>query len=386
MNIAVFTNVIGGHHLEYIHHVYEMAINDSNNCYYFILPKLFNELKGNFVWMESDRIEFLFFDEDFDKATNSYMSQIVSSYKICKLIRFFINKKKCSVLYVNTIIGILPLAPLLLSFSKCKVIGIIYKIYLYDKIEKKSTLLANKLKYTLLSRCALFSKVLVLNDTESASKLNSLYSTKKFLPIPDPYVKLPTNNIVDIRRKYNIGDDKVVFSHIGALSINKSTIEILLSLNNLSEKEKCDYVFIFAGVVQNEIKQNFYNLYKSLKKSINIIVEDKYCTYEELASFCIGSDALLIPYKRTSQSSGIIGYASQFGCPVIAPSNGLLGNLVRKYELGVIIDTVSTESLIGAYRRIANKDYVKPSLQYCKENNVAQFQQVIRSCIEPLNS
>ncbi len=382
MNIAVFSNVIGGHHLEYLHHVYEMAEEDTGNNYYFILPDNFIDTKGVFDWRNLNNVEFRFFENDLDKPTDSFFSQCMNSYRICLLLKRYLKLFKCDVLYVNTIMYLLPFAPFLLGFQKCRIMGVIYKIYLYDDDNTLSiNNVINILKYTLLSKSSLFSKILILNDSESAIELNKLYSTSKFLPIPDPFVKLPALNASAFREKYDIGEDKVVFAHIGALSINKSTIEILTSLRFLDVDARKRYVFVFAGIVSDEIKEVFYHLVDELKSSIHIIVEDRFCTYEEIASFCLGSNTLLIPYKRTSQSSGIIGYASQFSCPVIATSKGLLGKLVKQYKLGILIDEVTTENLIDAYRRVENNDYEKPSAKYCDEHSSELFKGVIKSCI-----
>ena len=385
MNIAIFSSDIRGHYLEYIHHVYEMAAEDSQNKYYFILPDRFLEIRRFFKWKELNNIEFCLFKSICDKPTDSYWQQCINSLKICSLLKQYLKQYKCEILYVNTIMYLLPFAPVLLKSCNCKVMGIIYKIYLYEDGNLLSRIV-NRIKYLLLSKCSLFSNVLVLNDSDSAMKLNEIYATNKFQPIPDPFVKLPVKDDFNFRKIYDIGSDKVVYAHIGALSINKSTIEILTSLKYLDEQEKQHYVFVFAGSVHDEIRGQFYHLLEVLKSEIRIIVEDRFCSYEELASFCRNSDALLIPYKRTSQSSGIIGYASQFGCPVIAPSKGLLGNLVKQYKLGILIDDISPECLVNAYRVIANRDCEKPSEQYCNEHDAGRFQLVLKSCINQIKN
>jgi len=384
MNIAIFTNLIGGHHLEYIHHVYEMAMRDMVNHYFFILPQKFNEIKNHFEWPESVNIDFCFFDEVFETTTISYFSQIICSYKICTLIKRYLRQYSCEILYVNTIMSILPMAPILLRSCNCKIFGIVYKIYLYDTKTSIFSFLANKIKYRLLSGSEVFSKVLVLNDNNGANIFNDTYSTKKFVAISDPFNKLPVYNTYDFRYKYDISRDMVVFAHLGVMSINKSTIEILSSLRYLDDVEKRKYVFVFAGIVEEEIKTVFYSYVNKLEKDVRLIIKNEYCSYEDIASICKGCDALLIPYRRTSQSSGIIGYASQFGKPVIAPSNGLLGRLVKQYGLGILIDEVTTDQLRDAYRRIYNKDYESPSLMYCEKHDVGQFQDVISTCINEI--
>lgn len=386
MRIAIFTHIIYGHHLEYIHHIYEMAVADDKNEYVFILPHKFLEVKDCLAWDNKRHIDWCFFEDNLGEQTLSFFSQIVSSFRICSFLRHYIRHYKCDVLYVNSLMHLLPMAPVMLGVNSCKVFGVIYKIYLYDAKGSFISDTINRIKYTLFSKSFVFSNVLILNDSDSAGNLNRIYSTEKFQFIPDPYIKLPVDHLIDIRQKYHIDSAKVVFSHIGALSVNKSTIEILTSLKYLDNEAKKHYVFIFAGVVHDEIKEEFYQLLKSLDPSVHVLVEDRFCTYEEIASLCVGSNALLLPYKRTSQSSGIIGYASQFGCPVIATSSGLLGKLVKQYNLGILIDDITPECLMNAYRCIEEGKIERPSMQYCEAHHVEQFQFVIKSCINQIAS
>lgn len=48
-------------------------------------------------------------------------------------------------------------------------------------------------------------------------------------------------------------------------------------------------------------------------------------------------------YRNTQQSSGSVGYAAYLGKPVIGPAKGLLGQLIRDYNLGIIIDEISPQ-------------------------------------------
>ena len=57
------------------------------------------------------------------------------------------------------------------------------------------------------------------------------------------------------------------------------------------------------------------------------------------------ADYILIPYKNTAQSSGVISYASQFCVPVIGPAEGLLGNLIRKFDMGLCIENPNSYAM-----------------------------------------
>lgn len=373
MKVLVFTHIMGGHHLEYIHHLYETAALDKDNNYVFLLPHSYNDVKDKFEWVTLQNVTFDFFEDCLFQEDPSSVSQMLSnSYRICKYLGNYSRDNGIDVIYSNHMIVFVPFAPLFIK--QAKIVGVIYRIFLHDIDElslKQKTL--DRIKYYIMSYFKVYKRVLILNDQESADHLNSLYHTNKFSFLPDPYLPLQSKKATDIREKYNIDKSKTLFVHFGAMNSNKGTIEILRSVKELVLDEKEKYTFFFAGRIAEDIRDVFYGLYERLKNSVQIVVIDQYCDYDFFSSLCTSCDAILIPYKRTSQSSGLIGYASQFGKPVIAPSKGLLGTLVRKYKLGILINDRTPQSLISAYKKVANGQFVSPSNDYCEDNSIESF-------------
>lgn len=378
--VIIYTIDIKGHFLEYFHHVYDQCRMNSTVKYIMVLPCDFEKICGNFVWANADNILFDFISkEDCEWINNN--SIIRKSLNACKYLRKKINEYHANRVFSLALISLLPFAPFYIP-RKCQLSGIIYMIYLYTW--KDSSIIAksqNIVKYLLMSLSNRISNVFILNDSESALRLNEIYHVKKYTYIPDPYVPIEVACPEDIRGKYLIGKDKTIFAHIGAMNLNKGTVEILESLKYLSGTEKKQYVFFFAGRVDEEIKQKFNQLVNDNKDSVKIIVKDEFCSYQFFASLCIASDAILTPYKRTSQSSGLIGYASQFGKPVIAPSRGLLGRLVEKYKLGILIRDCTPQSLCAAYKEIEKGAIVSPTFAYCNDNSVENFRKVLNDVL-----
>lgn len=381
MNIIIFNKTIGGHHLEYIHHIYEMGLRDKDNHYVFVLPRRFETLKEKWEWNRAENVEFDLFDDFDTRRFSSFISMLRDSWSVAGILKKYVIKHNADIIYSNYLIATLPFAPIRLP-RECKMIGIIYRIYLYQNTEKFSlSLLLEKLKFWILSNCRIYKRILILNDESSTKKLNHIWRTTKFTFIPDPYIPIKKDKIYNFRNRFGIDDTKVVFAHIGAMSYTKSSLEILESILSLPPQEADDYCFVFAGVVQEEIRHRFYELYESVKNIVQIILIDKYCSYEDFGSLCVASNAILIPYKRTLQSSGVIGYASQFKRPVIAADSGLLGSLVKKYNMGLLLEKIDNNSLMDAYRKVALGEVVKPDSSYCYENGIELFQDIIYKSI-----
>ncbi len=378
--ILIFTATVSGHNMEYLHHIYDVAIHNTNQRYVFVVPEEFEQVKHNFVWEFANHISFDYFAKE-ESASWQNKGMLASSYYLCKLVRNRIKKHKADKLFVVTLMSHLPFAPFMYGWH-VKMSGIIYKIYLHEW--KRSSFLSKAmavLKYMLMRICPLFDYVYILNDEYSASRLNKLYRTKKFCYLPDPYVPLSVvKNHANLRDELGVRPEQKLFVHFGALAERKGTMRIIDSLQFLSQEECDRYVFVFAGRIFPDIKEAFYAGVTQYQSKVCIHVKDDFCSFEYLAALCEACDAILMPYLETAQSSGVIGYAAQFGKPVIAPSDGLVGQLVQNYQLGITCNC-SAESLAGAYRQIAESKVEAPPSTYCNNHRVPDFQLFIQRAL-----
>lgn len=111
------------------------------------------------------------------------------------------------------------------------------------------------------------------------------------------------------------------------------------------------------------------------KADIQCLVFDEFCSYQFIADWCRACEAILVPYLMAYNSSGCIGYAAQCDKPVIGPSYGLLGRLIKKYNLGIMIDKITPQTLISAYRNI--RSFHCDGNVYMRGNSVLEFQKAI---------
>lgn len=376
MRILIVEPFITGHHLEYLHHVFMMSFKMPETEFVFVLPESFIQAKSMFSWPENNKV---LFDPslpilDRNAKQSSLTSSLKKSINYSRLTKKYYRKYKPDYLFSIDIMTLVPFLPLYIS--KIKTVGIVYDIYLRKPRLSLRTKIVSMCRFLVLSKSSLFKKVFILNDGKSANELNQMYNTDKFEYLPDPYVPLQLLNN-NFRKDNNISGDDIVFAHFGSLTKRKGTLDILYAIRDLNKEERTKYVFVFAGKVNDEIKNEFYNIVDSLNGEARIIVEDKFCSYEYLASLCSASNAILTPYRDTCKSSGLIGYASQFGVPVVAYEGGLLGELITKYKLGIFIPQGKT--MLDAFKQVAKHRIATPPQDYCMENCVTNFIEAIRN-------
>ena len=185
------------------------------------------------------------------------------------------------------------------------------------------------------------------------------------------------SQLEDIKEDLNISKQDNLFIQIGQLSFRKGTLEILDALRLMSSDEVEHNYFFFAGKVASEIHESFYSKVDQLKdKGVHLYIKDEFVSFEFLNSLCSSCDCMLTPYKNTSQSSGAIGYAAQYGKPVIGPSKGLLGYLIKHYKLGYQVNMVCAKEL---YQAITSFKRVPVPDDYVKDNQMNDF---LKLCLE----
>ena len=366
----IFDEQIAGHHLEYIHHLYMGGLEKINEDFVFFLSPDFKKVSTNLVWPTAPNITIKYIaDADISKLNKN---KLLKSLYLSKILRRISREYSISHIFLVSLMQFLPFLPLVLN-KRIRVSGIVYLIYLYRW--KKSSFfvrVSDLLKYLLLSRFKIFENIYLLNDSVAPVYLNKKYKTSVFKYLPDPFVPVSVDSIKNLREELRIPLDKIVLLHFGALSDRKGTISILKAIAIANENILSHCCFIFAGKVFDDIKESFYSLTNDLEKHTQIVIFDTFCSYDYIGSLCLTSNYILMPYKDSEQSSGVLGYAAQFKVPVVGPSVGLLGKLIKKYKLGLLLENCSEIKLKDFINGIYDIDF-KVKTSYTEEKTVLLF-------------
>lgn len=370
---AVFDYYLGGHHLEYIHHLYEGASKQKDYNFIFFLPKSFYVYSQKLVWNEHENIQFHFFDCD-ENIIRSY-GMLKKSLFLSKIINQFVKQYGLDKIILIETMPYLPFLPLVIS-RNVKLTSIIYNIARFRETPSLFVRFLDYIKYILISRFSCFERVFLLNDTESCLFYNNKYHTSKFDYLPDPYFPIEKKIDINIKEKYNIPKNKKILLHFGGMTKRKGSLDILDSILLSKDEAVLGYCFIFAGRVYDDIKNDFYNRISKIGNKCQILVFDKFCEYDFLGALCSASDFILMPYHTTSQSSGVIAYAAQYNKPVIAPSTGLLGSIVKNNKLGITLSKVNPTTIAWYLSNKVLDNYrhnETQSKQYLLNNTVEKF-------------
>lgn len=354
--IAIFDFYLGGHHIEYLHHIYMHAIEDATTSYTFILPNNFDKFGEKMLWPKANNIRFIFFELD-DKYVRS-LKTLEKARMLSRLLKKFADKTGIKEFVLIETMVFMPYLPLYLG-RKAKITSILYHLPMFNENTSFKSKIYSKMNLWLLANAPCFKKICLLNSTEAVEFYNKEFKTKRFSFIPDPYVPIECEKTLSaIREELGISPSKKIFIHFGGLTRRKGTLEILDALFLVDKDCLKNMAFIFAGRVIEDIKEEFYDKINRLKDKVQIIVFDQFCEYSLFAEICTVADYIMIPYRNTSQSSGVCSYAAQFRVPVIGPKEGLLGNIINNYKLGTGFQNLNSVKIAEILRESTYKEVV----------------------------
>lgn len=372
MKTLIFETSVLGHHLEYLHHYYMGALSHKEEKYIIMVPKEFLKVQDKYEWPKANHITFEYLrpeDELLLKEHNFYKL----GWNVSKILNKAVRSRGFDKVILTMLMQFIPFIIFLLP-RKVLVRGIMYKIYLYEESKMSwMRLVAEKFRFWLAVHSTVIEKIFVLNDMDSVWKFNCIYKTDKFRFLPDPVPEVNMRKVLDMRKDLNIPCSDTIYLHFGSLDRRKGTIDILKAIMTSTRQEMSGKTFIFAGKQKECLKKEFLPLLEEAKVKANILVFDEFCSYEFLNNLCFTCDVILMPYYLTNLSSGLLGYAAFFGKSVIGPNNGLIGSLIKKFQLGQTID-------IPIKKEDFSKDLTYDKLgflQYTKVNSLHAFTTLI---------
>ena len=132
---------------------------------------------------------------------------------------------------------------------------------------------------------------------------------------------------------------------------------------------------MFAGKVSKDIKEKFDAYIQQLQKKCRVVKYDGFCAYELLADLCYSCDCIVVPYKNTSYSSGVIGDAALYQKTVVGPGAGLLKKLIRRKRLGVTMNDNNPLALAAILN--STDAYLPRPNNYPQKETVEEFTKTI---------
>jgi len=149
----------------------------------------------------------------------------------------------------------------------------------------------------------------------------------------------------EARRYLGLPEDKVIFLHFGSLHSGKDIETILAAIRDVP-----DVLLVHAGAIAVRLPlmtpQELIDSVQHHGLQNRVLIKDYYIPEAEKEYYFSAADAMLLSYKRDSlQTASLLWQAAKFRLPTIASDVGELGELVKRYNVGLVFKAEYTTSL-----------------------------------------
>lgn len=193
------------------------------------------------------------------------------------------------------------------------------------------------------------SDKLLVHTASLKKEIIELFSqpSEKVETVPHGFFDLPPTTIdkAALQVKYHAPRDKKILLFFGTIRENKGLDILLDVMKDLKNEHFLLITGQRAGASEKPIE--FYK--ETIKKndvSDSVYWVERYITDEEASEVFMVADAIILPYKKNFHSqSGVLNLAIGYEKPCVVSDVGGMGETVREYGLGIVVEPESPAAL-----------------------------------------
>lgn len=394
-----------GHHAGYIQYLVEYwKEHKPPGSLDILVTDTFTKLHQELVKMgaesESDKINFIAIspeEEALVSAKNSPLKRALSGFNEWKILCKYAAQLKttsCLIMYFDSLQ--FPLFMRLLS--PCFLSGIYFRpVFHYNSFAgfrptlrerfwqlRDRLFLARILKHPQL-------KFLFCLDPFVVEHLGRFEGSVTSLKLPDPI------NIYEdyqaktehLKKAWKIQPGRKIFLMFGAYRPRKGIEELLSAIELLPRESAEKFCLLLVGLIGDEptVKKRIDNIKQQLP--IKVVSHTDFVPEEEIQSYFQLSDVILAPYQRHIGMSGILIRAAAAQKPVLSSSYGLMGEIVKRYSLGIAVDTQIPTKITEGICQFVEKDIqdcgdISQMKNFAQQNMAEKFASTIFNTLNKL--
>ncbi|NJR50268.1 MAG: glycosyltransferase [Leptolyngbyaceae cyanobacterium CSU_1_3] len=357
----LFELSVGGHYPGYIQHlVRHWRERQLSGHLDVIVSPQFLEQHGDVVEEAGDRSEIRFraIAPQEDAALSSRSSgrtRAIRSFQEWQLIRQYATLLKadhCLIPYFDT--RQLPLA--LGATLPCSFSGIYFRpTFHYPTFEEyvgssKDWIQRSREKF-LLGRVLANPQLQTLFclDPFVLKHLDQFHTSTKAVYLPDPVQIYSHSPEITAHLKVELGIEahRKVFLLFGALDGRKGIQQLLTATATLSPENCQKLCLLLVGPIDPQEKPSIDSQIAEIQRSrpVQILHVNRFVIDREIQPYFQLSDVILAPYQRHVGMSAILVRAAAAQKPVLSSNYGLMGEMTRRHQLGLAIDSTDPQAI-----------------------------------------
>jgi glycosyltransferase involved in cell wall biosynthesis len=189
-------------------------------------------------------------------------------------------------------------------------------------------------------------------DPFAVTALAAQHSHKKVVHLADPVQPYPAKaaDLVALKTQLGITAERQVFLLFGGVDGRKGIYQLLEAIELLPLEVCKQFCLLLVGQPHPTDSVNIHQKIVTLceTKSLQAIEHYEFIPEAIVPAYFQLADAILAPYQRHVGMSGILLLAAAAGKPVLSSDYGLMGELARRYQLGLVVDSTKPTEIAKA--------------------------------------
>jgi glycosyltransferase involved in cell wall biosynthesis len=227
-------------------------------------------------------------------------------------------------------------------------------------------------------------------DPFAVKYLQRFHSKVNLLHLPDPIEIHPVESeaVNHLREQLAIEAGRKVFLLFGALDGRKGIYQLLAALSQVPLEVSQQICLILAGAPSAAERIVLQQQVDAVRQShqVQIIERYEFLPEADIPVYFQLADVVLALYQRHVGMSGILLWAAAAQKPILSSNYGLMGEMVRAYQLGLAIDSTQPEAIAQGLTQLLSQPLEqvgdRAAMQRFAEQNAAEnFAQIIFSQI-----
>jgi glycosyltransferase involved in cell wall biosynthesis len=229
-------------------------------------------------------------------------------------------------------------------------------------------------------------KTIFCLDPIAVEQINKIDKKARAVYMPDPIQLYDCTEaqIDELRQSLGIDSGRQVFLLFGELTARKGIYQVLDAIETLSPELSQKLCLLLIGPLGLEEKELLQSRIVEISQSlpVQIIGRHEFITDREVQPYFQLADVILAPYQRHIGMSAILVRAAAAQKPVLSSDFGLMGEVTRRYSLGLAVDSTVPGAIAKGFSRFLLEsppnlcDYVKMK-EFAEQNNAEQYTKII---------
>jgi glycosyltransferase involved in cell wall biosynthesis len=227
-------------------------------------------------------------------------------------------------------------------------------------------------------------KTLFCLDPFVLEPLRSFKTQVQTLYLPDP-VQIyahPPERVEQLRQHLGLEPQRRIFLLFGALDERKGIEPLLSAIATLPSDQAQTLCLLLVGPLAPELKTPVTDQIAYLRQTlpVQIVCVDGFVPDHEIQPYFHLADVILAPYQRHVGMSAILVRAAAAQTPTLASDYGLMGEITRRYQLGLTVDASQPAAIAAGLTTLLTQPLAPVgdrAQAFAAQNTARQFAQTI---------